>query len=173
MSAERCVMVIQQTSTTYRCSEETAITGLVKLIQDGGPNTSKRDLTVTVNDISLDIETIRKIIATIDKKGTVRKFAKGIRSIVARVAEINNWPGPLFKDIRRNNPNLEFQSDWPIWCNEIHSDNYQDECPPQISEALQKREQSLRDTMLINSKKSPKQKSSKGARKRGKNRKTK
>lgn len=165
MNAETCNEIITNLSFEMKCPKQEVLYAVTKMIQSGGTNASKKAMIVTVNLKELSLGNLRQVITKYDKFGTVRKFAKGIRDIVIAIAITNQLPGPLFKDLRRNNPEMEFEENWPCWCNEIHSDNYDPECPAQIREALQRREQLLRTNIRSQNTSIP-QRKSKG-RKRG------
>ena len=68
---------------------------------------------------------------------------------IARIALINNWEGPLFKDLARQNPSLTISSPDAVYCSEIHTDNYGPLVPALIREALQRREQKIKDGGII------------------------
>lgn len=127
------------------CTTTDAIIGITKLIQDGGANASKTNLKRKINGILFDINDLRDTIKFHDKSGTVRKFAKTLRDSISYIALINNWTGPLLKDLMRSEPQLEITNEESIWCNEIHSDNYAPSVPPRIREALQRREHRIRE----------------------------
>lgn len=165
MAPEVCNKIIKDISYEIKGSSQEAVYAITKIVQDGGTNASKKSMVVKVNEKELSLETLRNVITRHDKTGTVRKFAKGIRDIIIEVAKTNQLPGPLFKDIRRNNPEMDFEENWTCWCNEIHSDNYSPECPAQIREALQRREQELR--LSIRNKQSPVRNKKRKGRKRG------
>lgn len=116
--------------------------GITKLVQDGGTNQTKRSLTVNVGNANFDLGNLREVLKSIDRNLTVRKFAKGARDLIIKIALTNKWPGPLTKDLTRINPNLSITQEIAPWCNEIHSDNYK--CPNEIRDALIRREEQFR-----------------------------
>lgn len=65
-----------------------------------------------------------------------------MRDVIIEVSTINEWPGPLCKEVVRVMPNIKITKELAPWCNEIHSDNYN--CPPEIREALIRREEQLK-----------------------------
>jgi hypothetical protein len=142
MSTEKCSEVLQKYSNLHDIPLEHTIAGITKLIQDGGTNQSKKNLTVVVGDKEFELNKLRDILKSIDKTLTVRKFAKGARDIIIKVAQINGWPGPLTKELIRVNQNLLITPDLAPWCLEIHSDNYN--CPNEIRDALVRREEQLK-----------------------------
>lgn len=127
-----------------RCRFSQAMAGIAKLIQDGGANASKQNLKRTVGDIVFDIVDLRAVITVNSSNGTVRKLAKSLRNSIAALAERNDWKGPLYKDLQRSNPTLEITPTEAVYCNEIHSDNYDPLVPARIREALQRREFEIR-----------------------------
>ena len=122
-----------------------ALAIIAKLVQQGGANASKPNLVVTWQSERFEINELRSIVKYHDKKGTVRKLAKSIRHIINKISVINSWPGPLYKDISRSNPELKISSVDAVYCNEINADNYDSDVPPLIREALQRREQRVRE----------------------------
>ncbi len=147
-------LIIRDFSEHYKISPKASMVAITRLVQEGGTNASKTKLIRIVNGITFDIEVLRKIIKQHAKTGTVRQFAKCgfIRDLIARIALINNWEGPLFKDLSRQNPSLNISSPDAVYCCEIHTDNYGPLVPALIREALQRREQKIKDESL---KKSP------------------
>lgn len=103
-----------------------------------------------------------------DKFGTVRKLAKSIRGIISIIAKINGWYGPLFKDLQRLYLSLTISPEEAVYCSEFNSDNYDQDMPPKIREALQHREQKIKDERSKFSyiKNKPKQKLGKRSRSR-------
>jgi hypothetical protein len=142
MQEEDCLKICQRYAALNGIPLIYVIAGFTKLIQSGGTNQSKNNLTVKVNGYEFDINELRKLIQSQNKKLTVRKFAKGARKMVIAIALTNQWPGPLSKELARNNPNLVITPELAPWCNEIHSDNY--DCPNEIRDALVRREEQLR-----------------------------
>lgn len=142
MEPEQCLEVIQKYSTMHNLPLELTIAGITKLIQDGGTNQSKKNLTVLISNKEFELNKLRDILKSIDKTYTVRKFAKGARDIIIKVALINEWPGPLTKELSRVNQNLTITPSLAPWCLEIHSDNYN--CPNEIRDALVRREEQLK-----------------------------
>lgn len=137
--------IIQSYAKKNNTDPKTCIIGITRLVQDGGTNSQKTNMKRMVNGITFDLAELRSTIQFHDKSGTVRKLAKTLRKSIAIIAEINSWPGPLWKDLKRLEPQLDIQGYLSIYCNEIHSDNYDPYVPPKIREALQRREQRLRD----------------------------
>jgi hypothetical protein len=137
-----CTQIINKYAIKNKVSPESATVGISCLIQMGGTNLSKKTLTRTIGDVTYDINDLRAIIKEVDKTGTVRKFAKGIRDIVVDIASLNKWAGPLRNDLRTKNPNLDITEDMGPWCLEVHSDN--PSCPQGIKEALIRREEQLK-----------------------------
>lgn len=142
MPIEDCMRVIDLYSKTHKVNNELTIAGITKLIQSGGTNQSKKGLKVTVGNQEFTLDNLRNVIRSVDKNSTTRKFAKGIRDIVVLVASVNNWPGPLTKEIARDFPNVEIKLEEAYWLLEIHSDN--EYCPPYIKELLIRREEKLK-----------------------------
>ncbi len=142
MDQEDCLNVMKKYSILHGIPTIIAITGIVKLIQDGGTNQSKTNLTVKVNDYEIDLNKLRNVLQSHSKKLTVRKLAKGARKAVIAIALNYQWPGPLTKELSRNNPNLVITPELAPWCNEIHSDNY--DCPNEIRDALVRREEQFK-----------------------------
>lgn len=134
----------------------TALIAITSLTQAGGTNSSKVNLTRTVNNIEFDISDLRNIIRVHSKDSTVRKLAKTLRDSIAFIAVNNLWPGPLYKEIQRLNPQMVITPQDACFCCEIHSDNYNINMPPKIRESLQLREQRLRDIRLTTIRKSKK-----------------
>ncbi len=160
------VKIVKAFAEKYKTTTQTALAGITKLVQDGGTNASKKQLKRTVNRVEFDIADLRSAITFHHKSGTVRKLAKSLRSSIAYIAAINNWPGPLVRDLLRAEPQLDISLQEEIYCCEIHSDNYNPDVPARIREALQRREQKLRDqnrssTETIKQKGKPKKKGGK------------
>lgn len=107
MPEYQCAIVVNNYAENNQIPVKLAIVGITKLIQDGGTNQSKKGLTVTVGNHSFELSKLRSIITAIDKTSSVKKFAKGYRDIIANIASLNKWPGPLAKDIKRNNPDID------------------------------------------------------------------
>jgi hypothetical protein len=172
MSSANCNKVIAQFANNQGISIQLAAAGITKLIQDGGTNQSKKTLTVEVGGHKFDLVGLRSTVQSVEKNCTVRQFAKGCRGMISQIALINLWAGPLLKDIKRSNLNIDITPEKAVWCNEIHSDNYEDtNCPIDIREALIKREEQLRLKPRNNS--APNQKARGPRNSRGRNRKKK
>jgi hypothetical protein len=142
MSQENCENVLEKYANKNNCTTEEAVIAITLLVQNGGTNLSKKSLSRTVNNKVFTLEDLRAIIKEVEKNGTVRKFAKGIRDIIINIAIINKWTGPLKNNLKINNPNVEITEELGYWCLEIHSDNIN--CPQLIKEALIRREEQLR-----------------------------
>jgi hypothetical protein len=153
--------IVKSFAEKYQTSLEGALAGITKLVQDGGTNSSKKQLKRTVNGIEFDINELRTTINFHYKSGTVRKLAKTLRATIARISSINNWPGPLVRDLQRLEPQLIISPQDYIFCCEIHADNYAPEMPAIIREALQRREQKIRDQNLTQNKSNKKGKKGK------------
>lgn len=123
----------------------TAMIAITKFVQDGGTNISRPNMTRKINGVTYELSDLRQIIRLHDKFGTVRKLAKTIRKIIAAIAKVNLWKGPLYKDLQRLNPALIISEEDAVYCSEFNSDNYDQEMPPKIREALQQREQKIRE----------------------------
>jgi len=143
-----CTEVVQRYHILHQTPPKDTWAGLTLLIQQGGTNQSKRNLTVNYKGNEYDLNKLRQILTSTDKTYTVRKFAKGARAIIIEIALLNNWPGPLTKSLVQSNPNLEITSELAPWCNEIHSDNY--DCPHQVRDALIRREEQLKALQKFN-----------------------
>lgn len=162
-------IIINGYAMKYNTSTENALIAITKFVQDGGSNSSRPNMTRKINNIEFELSDLRQVIRLHDKFGTVRKLAKTLRKIIATIAIINNWPGPLYKDIQRINPTLIITERDSIYCAEFNADNYDAEMPAKIREALQQREQKIREDR--NRFMFQKTKTNKGKRKRGRNRK--
>lgn len=145
LSKETANKILTDFGRKNNCTSKEAIVAITKLVQDGGTNASKTNLKRKINGITFDINDLRDTIKFHEKNGTVRKLAKTLRDNIGYISLVNGWPGPLLKDLMRNEPQLEIHPDEAIWCNEIHSDNYSPAVPPRIREALQRREQKIRE----------------------------
>lgn len=165
MDTEQCTEVFSKYSNLHNLDMELTVAGITKLVQDGGTNQSKKNLTVVVGDKEFELNKLRDMLKSIDKTLTVRKFAKGARDIIIKVALINEWPGPLTKELSRINPNLTITPILAPWCLEIHSDNY--DCPNEIRDALVRREEQLKLLMKTREVAKPKQKQKKTKNPRG------
>lgn len=162
--------IICSFANNYNISELESIIVISKIVQDGGTNSSRPNMTRTINGKTYELTDLRQIIRLHDRFGTVRKLAKSMRNIISLISKVNNWPGPLYKDLLRMNPTLEMNKNDLIYCSEFNADNYDKEMPPRIREALQQREQKIRDD--TNRFSFQKQKRKKiGKRKRGRDRK--
>lgn len=160
--------IISTFADKYEIDHRTALVVITKIIQDGGTNSSRPNLTVVINGKPYELAVLKQSIRLHDRFGTVRKLAKTIRSIVACIAKLNKWPGPLYKDVQRLFPNLSFTLEEAAYCSEFNSDNYDQDMPPRLRESLQQREQKIRERRMnfANYKQKPKN-NSKGKRKRG------
>ena len=127
-----------------KCTKTQAMVGIAFLIQEGGTNSSKTNLTRTVNDINFNINELRTVIRNNHPNGTVRQLAKTMRKIIGRIATINSWPGTLTREINRISETPISSAD-SIYCCEIYSDFYDEVMPPRIRELLQRRERELLD----------------------------
>lgn len=154
--------IVQAYAIQNDVTEKTALMAITRLVQEGGTNSSKPNLKKSINGHIFDLNDLRKQIQVHSKTGTVRKLAKTLRNIIAHIALINNYPGPLFKDLIRTEPELKITQRESIFCNEIHSDNYNVNVPPKIREALQRRETLLREQRLQIPPTKPRRKGGKG-----------
>jgi len=148
----------------YKVPQNVALMAITRLVQDGGTNSSKPNLKRNVQGITFDLEELRRQIQIHTKTGTVRKLAKTIRNVIAHISLINQYPGPLYRDLLRTEPTLQINSNDAVFCNEIHSDNYDVMVPPQVREALQRRETRLREQRLLAGQSKP---NKKGGKKKG------
>jgi hypothetical protein len=170
MPPEEAKKIISQYATASGASLELGTAAIVYIIQHGGTNQSKKNLSVEMGGTTFTLEKLRDVIKVVSPKGTVRQLAKAIRNLVAAISLTNGWEGPLYKDIRRNNPNDEISPDDAVWCNEIHTDNYDPACPNKIREALIRREEKLRLTHSRIVKKTVPRKQNSSRNARGRNR---
>jgi hypothetical protein len=154
--------IVNSIAEKYQTTTILALTGITKLVQDGGTNATKKQLKRTVNNIEFDINDLRSTIQFHYKPGTVRKLAKTIRDTIAHIAKLNNWTGPLVRDLQRLEPQLIISPEDSIYCCEIHSDNYSPQVPAIIREALQRREKTIRDQNRAQPSKTKNKKSKKG-----------
>jgi hypothetical protein len=160
--------IIQNMANKYNTNNTTVLIAITKFVQDGGTNTSRPNMTRKINNIEFELSDLRQIIRVYDKFGTVRKMAKSLRKIIATIARANNWPGPIYKDLQRINPTMIISDYDAVYCSEFNVDNYDPEMPARIREALQQREQKIReDRNKFSFQKKPKINS--GKRKRGRN----
>jgi hypothetical protein len=149
---EIAAKIVNDFAKKYATNNTNALIGISKLVQDGGTNTGKPQLTRTINGIAFDLTDLRNIIKVHDNTGTVRKLAKTLKNIISLIALTNSWVGPLYKDLQRQNPTLTISSTDAIYCSEIHTDNHESGMPTHIREALQSREQKLRESRIATSK---------------------
>lgn len=115
---------------------KSALSAVVKIIQDGGTNASKVNLSVVLNKKTFTVKLLREVILYHYPKGTVRKLARSMRDAVSSIAKINNWPGPLVRDLQISNPKLILSEQDKIYASEIHLDNYSEDMPIHVREAL-------------------------------------
>lgn len=137
--------IVDNFANKYKTDQKTALIAITKFVQDGGTNTSRPNMTRRINNIEFELADLRQIIRVYDKFGTVRKLAKSLRRIIATIASINNWPGPIYKDLQRINPSMIISDIDAVYCSEFNVDNYDPEMPAKIREALQQREQKIRE----------------------------
>lgn len=138
-------VIVEDFAKKNKSTTTLALIGITKLVQDGGTNTGKPKLSRTVDEYVFDLGDLRYFIHVHDKNGTVRKLVKTLRSPIAVIALENKRPGPLLKKLQRLNPTLVISSPDSIYCCEIQTDNYDQSMSARIREALQQREQKLRD----------------------------
>lgn len=137
--------IILDFSNKYNTDQLTALVAITKIIQDGGTNACIQNMTRKIKGIEFELSDLRQVIKLHDEFGTVRKLAKSIRKIIVTIARTNNWPGPLYKDLQRINPTMIISNADAVWCSEFNSDNYDPNMPAKIREALQQREQRIRE----------------------------
>jgi hypothetical protein len=137
--------IVKSFAEKNQTTEHNALAGITKLVQDGGTNASKKELKRTINGTVFDIKDLRDAINYHYRGGTVRKLAKTLRKAITLIAVANSWPGPLVKDLQRLEPQLVLSPRDAVFCCEIHSDNYDLYIPAKIREALQRREQKVRE----------------------------
>lgn len=137
--------IIVSFANKYNTDVKTALIVITKFVQDGGSNSSRPNMSRKIGEITFELSDLRQSIRLHDKFGTVRKLAKTIRKIIAYIAKVNKWQGPLCKDIQRLNPVLVMSEEDMVYCAEFNSDNYDPDMPPRIREALQQREQKIRE----------------------------
>ncbi len=129
----------------YNVDHKTALIAITKLIQDGGTNLGRPNMTKSIKGINFELADLRQVIKLHERFGTVRKLAKSLRRIIAIIAKENNWPGTLHKDLLRLNPSLTISREDSVYCSEFNVDNYEPDMPAKIREAIQQREQKIRD----------------------------
>ena len=142
---ETAKVIIQAYAVLNKTSVKDALVGLTYLVQEGGTNSSKKNLIRTVNGVAFDVNQLRTVIRNNSTTGTVRQLAKTLRNEIAKIASINNWPGTLYKEINRISPELISSADC-VYCCEIFSDCYDSYMPAKIRELLQQRERDIMDT---------------------------
>lgn len=162
---EKANLIMEDFAKKNQTSRKDALIGLTYLVQEGGTNTSKKNLKRTVNGVTMDIEDLRNIIRVHVPNGTVRQLAKTYRDVIALIALTNGWPGPLLKELSRANPQLNISSNDAIYCCEIHTDNETESMPKGIRDALRNREAKLRENSS-NTKSQPKKAQKKGKKKK-------
>lgn len=139
---EKCWELAKKYAEFLQLDLDTTFAGITALIQKGGTNQSKKNLTILIGNIPFELNKFRQFLTNSDSKYTVRKFAKGSRDLTIQISLKNQWEGPLTQEILRVNPNLNISPELAPWCNEIHSDNY--DCPNEIRDALIRREEQFK-----------------------------
>jgi len=134
-----------------------SITGITALIQAGGSNSSMPPITKTVSGVQFSLKTLRDTVDFVtDKKGTVRQLAKSLRVIIAQIAYVNGWLGPLAKTLVKEYPDENFSSNDLVYAAEFHEDNMDPKVPPNIRRTLSDRASKLRSQRQEKSKKKKK-----------------
>lgn len=149
------------------CSSSELMIGFTKLVQDGGTNKNKKNLTRTINNHTFDIVDLRKFINShTSDKGTVRQLAKTYRRSIASLSLAYGFHGPLVTDLQRRNENYQFTEDDKCFCNEVFTDYYDTSMPARIREFLLARENSIRMDNFSKSKSRPKKQNNKSKKKK-------
>lgn len=147
--------IIQTFANYNKTTQKNALIGIVFLVQEGGTNSSKKNLIRTVNDVRFDINDLRTIIKNNYKNGTVRQLAKTLRTEISKIALINGWKGTLYRDLSKMSKEV-ITSEQAVYCCEIYSDCYDPYMPPVIRELLQQREKEIMDSQKRKIKNPPK-----------------
>ncbi len=142
---ETAKVIIQAYAVLNKTTLKQALVGITYLVQEGGTNSSKKNLIRTVDGVPFDINQLRTVIRNNSTTGTVRQLAKTLRNEIAKISSINNWPGTLYKEINRISPEVINSADC-VYCCEIYSDCYEPYMPAKIRELLQQRERDIMET---------------------------
>jgi hypothetical protein len=142
-------------------TESLAVVGITALVQGGGTNASMPPITRVVNGQKFELKVLRDCVAFVtEKKGTVRQLAKSMKQIIYKIALQNSWIGPLATALKKEYPDIQWDSMDLILAAEFHEDNMDSYMPPKVREALVDRAQKLR-TAKLQSQSKPKRKGGK------------
>lgn len=147
-------------------TESLAVVGITALVQGGGTNASMPPITRVVNGQKFELKVLRDCVAFgTEKKGTVRQLAKSMRKVIYKIALQNGWIGPLATALKKEYPEIQWDSLDLILAAEFHEDNMDSYMPPKVREALVDRAQKLRAAKLQSQSK-PKRKGGKKSNKK-------
>ena len=117
------------------------------LLQEGGTNRSKKDLSITIEGKTYMLLTLKQsIMAATNRTVTVRQLGRTLNDKVGKMAVAYNIPGPLVRE-------LEKMTDEPIpaedrpYCNEIFSQN--PNAPEYKRDLLLQREEEMNQRMNV------------------------
>lgn len=111
---------------------ESAMTLITGLCQKGGSNKNAGNTIYERNGKSLSSSELHIIIEEIEKKGTIRQFARTMANDIANFAIIMEEEGDLAKQIKLQHPNLSNEE--LVWCSNFQTNN--PNCPKRIKDWL-------------------------------------
>lgn len=115
-------------------TSENVSLALLSIVAQKGGTSKKAQGTVyaVVNNVRLDLSTIRAVMKEKNYKFTFRQWARTNADFIQRIAEVYSIEGDLAKKIGRDYP--EFSAQERVWLSNFQMDN--PNCPTQVRDAL-------------------------------------
>lgn len=118
--------------------------GFALLIQEGGANRSKNNISVTVDGKEFSLELLKTAIKqSVSTNSTVRQLARTLNEEILKVALAEGLKGPLVNELKKieSSSKRVKEEEYP-YCNEIFSEN--ENTPRHIKKYLDIREEQIK-----------------------------
>ena len=140
LSAKQMETALKMIQARFGLSDEEAIGAIATILQKGGTNSNKNtNITVVINDKTIDSKTIAGIIRSNCSNASPRMFARQIATQIYNVCKVLDVPGNLAIRLERN-----YTSEWGkikdsnkiYWAADFQSGN--PDCPEDIKTLIRK-----------------------------------
>lgn len=129
LSREKCFKVIEKIKTMNGMEHnEDAMFLITGLLQRGGSNKSAGNTIFNMNEFSISSSDLHKAIASVEKQGTIRQFARTMADDIYEFAVIMQEEGDLAKQIKLQITDLSIHE--LAWCSNFQTRNTN--CPKKV-----------------------------------------
>lgn len=137
LSKETCEKIILELELNhFQGTEDEIIYYLIAgFLQKGGTNRNATiEFKTVIDEVEYTINTkmLQTAINSVNKRATLRQFARGIADEIAEVSVMYNIPGDLASQMKLNHP--EITEEEAAWCSNFQTHN--PNCPPYVREWL-------------------------------------